>query len=35
MRHGLLLSMLAELPVAGADRTDAIVAFALTWAAAE
>ena len=32
-RRGLALSFLAEAPVVGADRTDAIVAFFLGWAA--
>jgi hypothetical protein len=35
LRRGLLLAMLAEGPIVGADRTDAIVAFTLAWAEAE
>ena len=35
LRHGLLLAMLVEAPVAGEDRTNVIAAFTLAWAAAE
>ena len=34
LRHGLLLALLVEAPVAGEDRTDVIAAFTLAWAAA-
>jgi hypothetical protein len=35
LRHGLSLAILAEVPVAGEDRTDLIVAFTLAWTAQE
>jgi hypothetical protein len=35
LRHGFLLALLVEAPVAGEDRTNVIAGFTLSWAAAD